>query len=105
MMKFSDIKFESFLDGVSAKINFGHLNLSVVKHSGSYGNQKGLYEIGVFDDTNDNMIEVAGITAEGDTVKGFLSEQDVEDIIKKLQIKTGTNPVMIEGDNVSIASA
>ena len=40
MMKFSDIKFESFLDGVSAKINFGHLNLSVVKHSGSYGNQK-----------------------------------------------------------------
>ena len=51
------------------------------------------------------MIEVSGITAEGDTVKGFLSEEDVEDIIKKLQIKTGTNPVMIEGDNVSIASA
>ena len=89
MMKFSDIKFESFLDGVSAKINFGHLNLSVVKHSGSYGNQKGLYEIGVFDDTNDNMIEVSGITAEGDTVKGWLSEYEVVEIIKKMQSVSG----------------
>ena len=47
-MKFGDIKFESYLDGVATRINFGHLNLSVVKHSGSYGGDSGLYEIGVF---------------------------------------------------------
>jgi len=105
-MKFSDIKFESFLDGVSARINFGHLTLSVVKHSGSYGNKQGLYEIGMFDEDNKTMIEVPGITVEGDTVKGFLSEQDVTDIIKQLQQKTGTNPVMVEEtDDVNIASA
>ena len=106
MMKFSDIKFNSYLDGVSARINFGHLNLSVVKHSGSYGGTKGLYEIGMFDETNNNMIEMPGITVEGDTVKGFLSEHDVEDIIKKLEVKTGPNPVLVEeDDNVSISSA
>lgn len=104
-MKFSDIKFESFLDGISARINFGHLTLSVVKHSGSYGGQKGLYEIGMFDEDNHTMVEVPGITQEGDTVKGFLSEMDVQNIIEKLKQKTGTNPVMIENDDVNIASA
>ena len=49
-MKFNDIKFESYLDGISAKINFGHLTLSIIKHSGSYGYKDGLYEIGMFDD-------------------------------------------------------
>jgi len=104
-MKFSDIKFKPYLNGISARINFGHLNLSVVKHSGSYGNKQGLYEIGMFDEDNKTMIEVPDITQEGDTVKGFLSETDVQNIIEKLKQKTGTNPVMIENDDVSVTSA
>ena len=31
------------------------------------------------------MIEMPGITEEGDTVKGFLSENDVESIIEKME--------------------
>ena len=97
-MKFEDIKFDKFLDGVSTRINFGHLNLSVVKHSESYGGKSGLYEIGVFDEDNENMRELPGITIEGDTVKGWLSKNDVESIIKKMITITGTNPQQLNGD-------
>ena len=93
-MKFNDIKFESYLDGISAKINFGHLTLSIIKHSGSYGYKDGLYEIGMFDD-NGKMVEVSDITMAGDTVKGHQSEQDIENIILKLKQKTGVNPEQI----------
>ena len=82
-MKFSDLKFNDFLDGVSARVTFGDYDLSVVHHSGSYGGYKGLYEIGVF--KGDGMIELAGITAEGDTVKGWLTEKDVTEIMDKME--------------------
>ena len=97
-MKFNEIKCDKFLDGVSTRINFGHLNLSVVKHSGSYGGTSGLYEIAVFDEDNKNMKELPGVTNSGDTVKGWLSEDDVESIIKKMITITGTNPQQINGD-------
>lgn len=82
-MKFSDLKFNDFLDGVSARVTFGDYDLSVVRHSGSYGSYKGLYEIGVF--KGDGMVELAGITAEGDTVKGWLTEKDVTEIMDKIE--------------------
>jgi len=82
-MKFSDLKFNDFLDGVSTRVTFGDYDLSVVRHSGSYGSSKGLYEIGVF--KGDDMVELAGITAEGDTVKGWLTEKDVTKIMDKIE--------------------
>lgn len=94
-MKVADIKFSKYLDGVSARLNFGHINLSIVSHSGSYGGKQGFYEIGVFDDSNKKMIELSGITNSGDTVKGWLSENDVDDVISKIQTRTGTNPILI----------
>ena len=54
-----------------------------MQHSGSYGSYKGLYEIGVF--KGDDMVELAGITAEGDTVKGWLTEKDVTEIMDKME--------------------
>jgi len=81
-MKFSDLKFNDFLDGVSARVTFGDYDLSVVQHSGSYGGYEGLYEIGVF--KGDDMVELAGITAEGDTIKGWLTEKDVTEILNKM---------------------
>ena len=82
MENFSDLQFTKFLDGVSATVTYGDYELSVVKHSGSYGGTGGLYEIAVF--KGDNMVEMPGITQEGDTVKGWLSEQDVTGIMKKM---------------------
>ena len=82
MEKFDDLQFVKFLDGVSATATYGEYELSVVRHSASYGNSNGLYEIGVF--KGDEMVELPGITAEGDTVKGFLTEENVTGIMKKM---------------------
>ena len=83
MEKFDDLQFVEFLDGVSARAVYGDYELSVVRHSGSYGSSNGLYEIAVFE--GNQMVEVPGITQEGDTVKGFLSEDDVSEIMRKME--------------------
>ena len=82
MEKFDDLQFVKFLDGVSATATYGEYELSVVKHGSSYGGKKGLYEIGVF--KGNEMVEMPGITEEGDTVKGLLSEEEVTGIMKKM---------------------
>ena len=71
-MRFEDLKFEPLYDGVQAMVPFGKYELSVVKHGFSYGGSKGLYEIAVFE--GDSQVELPGITQEGDTFKGFLTE-------------------------------
>ena len=82
MEQFSELQFTKFLDGVSATVTYGDYELSVVKHSSSYGGKQGKYEIGVF--KGDDMVEMPGITQEGDTVKGWLSEEEVTGIMKKM---------------------
>lgn len=80
--------------GKQALVYFGNeYKLSVVSHEGSYGGDRGLYEIAVL--KNNDMVEMPGITAEGDTVKGFLSESDVNVIIKKMVMVTGAEPTQI----------
>jgi len=86
IMKFEDIKFDSLYDGKQAVIPFGDYELSIVSHQYSYGGSQGLYEIAVFKDVD--QVELPGITHEGDTVKGFLTESDVVCIIKKMQAIT-----------------
>jgi len=87
-MKFEEIKFGKLYDGVQAIIEFGQYELSVVKHSMSYGGKKGLYEIAVFEDNA--QIELPGITQEGDTIKGFLCEEGLNVIFKKMTTITGS---------------
>ena len=81
-------------NGKQALFNFDSYVLSVVQHSGSYGNAQGLYEIGIFE--GDNMVEMPGITEPGDTVKGFLSETEVNGIIKKMTSVTGVEPFLFK---------
>jgi len=82
MEKFEDLKFHKFMDGIAANVTYGEYELSVVQHSSSYGGTGGLYEIAVF--KGDGMVEMPGITEDGDTVKGWLSEEDVTGIMKKM---------------------
>ena len=92
-MKFEDIKFNetTMPKGIQSMIKFGDYDLSVVKNTSSYGNAQGLYEIAVFKGTG--QVEMPGITQEGDTVKGYLSESEVEAVIKKMHLVTGKDPV------------
>ena len=79
--------------GVQAKVKFSGFMLSIIQNEISYGGSKGLYEIAVF--SEDNQVELPGITAKGDTVKGFLTELDVDAILTKMNKITGTAGVQI----------
>mgnify|MGYP000079546409 CR=1 FL=1 len=94
-MKFEDIKFNKteMPSGIQAMLNFGDYDLSIVKSDFSYGGKSGLYEIAVFKGTG--QVEMPGITQPGDTVKGFLSESEVEGVIKKMHLVTGADPEVV----------
>jgi ATP sulfurylase len=91
-MKFENIKFNetTMPQGVQALVKFKDYELSIVKNDVSYGGKNGLYEIMVT--KNDNQIELPGITEQGDSVKGFLNESEVEGIIKKMHLMSGADP-------------
>jgi len=94
-MKLKDFKMleTEMPKGVQAILNFGEYELSIVQNESSYGNKQGLYEIAVFKDGDQH--ELPGITAEGDTVKGYLTEEDVNMILKKMYLFTGNIPQQI----------
>jgi len=74
--------------GVQAIVDFGKYELSIVNNEASYGNKQGLYEIAVFKDGE--QCELPGITQKGDTVKGWLTSNDVDAILTKMYTITGT---------------
>tara|TARA_B110000305_G_scaffold237096_1_gene299699 strand:+ start:1753 stop:2040 length:288 start_codon:yes stop_codon:yes gene_type:complete len=84
----------SFPPGMKMVFEIGKYDLSVVNNKMSYGNKQGLFEISVYKDNN--QIELPGITDPGDTVKGFLTADDVNAIIKKMTAITGVEPTIKE---------
>ncbi len=74
--------------GVQAKVQFSGFMLSIIQNEVSYGGSKGLYEIAVFSDGD--QVELPGITEKGDSVKGFLTESEVDAILTKMHTITGT---------------
>ena len=82
-----------YLKGIQLILDFKKYELSVVQHDGSYGGTKGLFEIMVSDSTGG--VELPGITEPGDTVKGFLTLEEVSIICKKLTSITGNDPVKV----------
>ena len=92
-MRFKQLKFVNTTvpKGIQAFVKYGKYDLSIVKNEMSYGNVNGLYEIAVFQ--GDDQVELPGITEQGDTVKGFLSEKQVEGIMLKLHAVTGNEGV------------
>ena len=87
--KVSDyLMFDGDLKGseYGGEIDFDNgYSLSIVSHKSSYGGDKGLFEIMLI--RNGTPCSFPPITHEGDTVKGFLSKEDVIetiDIVKDL---------------------
>ena len=100
-MNFYDVKMmpmEKPFNGVQAILDFGEYHLSIVKHDYSYGGKQGKFEIGVFESKDGiakGMVELPGITAMGDTIKGFLADYEVDAIIKKMKAITDVEPKQI----------
>ena len=94
-MKLEELDMEQTMSplGVQAKVKFSGFMVSVIQNEISYGNKKGLYEIAVF--SEGNQVELPGITSPGDSVKGFLTESDVNAILTKMHTITGTEGIQI----------
>lgn len=90
VLELASFKPQPLHDGIQVILDYGDYELSIVKHSGSYGYSQGLYEIATL--KHGDFIEMPGITDEDDTVKGYLTEADVDTIIKKMYFLTGTAP-------------
>ena len=77
-------------------LDFGRYHLSIIDDG--YGKDRGLLEIAAFnacDGVASEMTELPDITEEGDTVKGYLTESNVDAIISKMYFLTGTTPRQI----------
>jgi hypothetical protein len=96
LKSFEMLRKERGTDGRQAVLDFGDYHLSIINDG--HGSDRGLYEIGLFsaaDGVASDMIVLPGITEDGDTVKGNLTESAVDVIIKKLYLITGKTPVQI----------
>lgn len=80
--------------GYQCVLEFGdHYQLSIITGVGAHGNEDAPYEIAVI--KHGDLVEMPGITAEGDTVRGCLTEADVSAIIKKMHTITTRIPRQI----------
>jgi hypothetical protein len=87
MKTFQDLEFEQindapFMVGKKTRMHFDNgYGVSVVSHSHSYGGRDGLYEIAVLD-SDDKLTYDTPVTND---VIGYLSEEDVTDVMKQVQ--------------------
>ena len=87
MKKFQDLPFfpindAPFMVGKKARMHFDNgYGVSVVSHSYSYGGRDGLYEVAVLD-SNDELTYDTPVTND---VIGYLTEEDVTDVMKQVQ--------------------
>ena len=87
MKKFEDLEFEQvndapFMVGKKSRMHFDNgYGVSVVSHSYSYGGRDGLYEVAVLD-SNDELTYDTPVTND---VIGYLTEEDVSNVMKQVQ--------------------
>ena len=91
LKSFEMLRKERSSNGRQAVLDFGDYHLSIINDG--YGSEQGLYEIGVF--KHGDLAEMPGITEENDTVKGYVTEADVNAIIKKMYLLTGKTPEQV----------
>jgi len=87
MKTFEDLKFEQLNDapymvGKKSRMQFDNgFGVSVVSHTYSYGGRDGLYEVAVLDSNNQLTYD----TSVTNDVLGYLTEEDVTDVMKQVQ--------------------
>ena len=87
MKKFEDLEFDQLNDapymvGKKSRMHFENgYGVSVVSHSYSYGGRDGLYEVAVLD-SNDELTYDTPVTND---VIGYLTEEDVSNVMKQVQ--------------------
>ena len=84
MKTFNDLEFKphSNMDGIMSRIEFENgYGASIVKGEYTYGGKDGLYELAVLNNNGDLIYD----TPVTDDVEGYLSEEQVTDLLIKIQ--------------------
>jgi len=84
MKTFKDLEFKphSNMDGIMSRIEFENgYGASIVKGEYTYGGKDGLYELAVLNNNGDLIYD----TPVTDDVEGYLSEEQVTDLLIKIQ--------------------
>jgi hypothetical protein len=92
---FTMIQKDTFRKGNQAVLDFGNYHLSVIDDG--MGKNASLYEVATFksnDGLASDFVELPRITDEHG-VRGYLTETDVDAIIKKMYSITGRLPIQI----------
>jgi hypothetical protein len=94
LSSFKMIEKADILGDSQCVLAFGdEYELSIISGQGAYSTESAPYEIAVI--KHGDLVEMPGITEEGDTVKGWLTEKAVDTIIKKMYFLTGKSPRQI----------
>ena len=96
MLKLKDVQWNTTRvpAGKAATVSFGkEYKISIIQNDISYGGDKGLYEIAVLH--NDVLAQLPGITNQNDTVAGYLTEDNVNNILIKMFTLTKITPLQI----------
>ena len=80
-----DLKGNEYAGEVDFDNGYG---LSIISHKTSYGGDRGLFEIMLI--RNGQPYSFPPITEEGDTIKGFLTKEKVEEIIQDVELLPAT---------------
>jgi hypothetical protein len=97
-MKLNDFKLikKDYGMGTQTVLDFGKYQLSVI--TGGYGNDTEPYEIAVIeskDGANNGFVQLPGITGPDDSVRGYMTEEEVNIVISKLHSITGIMPKQV----------
>jgi len=100
IIRFKDVNMEEQGRhlGKQAILDFGKYQLSIICNEMSYGGKSGLYEIGVFkgySTKDETMVQLPGITNDGDAVAGHLTSNNVNEIMQKMFLITKNTPIQL----------
>lgn len=79
------IETNDILDGIQKRYRFPNdFGASVIKHSGSYGNKRGLWELAVLEYYKDDW-SLCYSTPITDNVLGWLNDEEVLETLEKIK--------------------
>ena len=80
--------------GYQCVLDYGdETHLSIISGTGAYGSEGAPYEVAVI--KNGDFIQLPGIVGPDDDVRGHLTEDEVNAVMKKLYLITATIPEQV----------
>ena len=96
---YSNPTYKGLWIGQQVVLQFGEYGYQCSIINDGYGGQEGLFEIGMFvydeESAKFDMAPLPGVTHEDDSVRGYLQEEEMISLLKKVFILSGETPIQI----------